>query len=277
MDVRMPILDGVAATREITTALPCVRIVALTGSTTAPSSARCSKQARRILRQGSPGLERAGHRGPRSRRPTGADARRGGRPRPDPRRRHPTRSSQPAQEVAPASDRPARFEPRRPQPRLGPDHPTRVLVVDDDERLRILLLTTSRSSTSRSTRRHRSGGVGSDHRKPARRRGARSQTARPGRPHALRGAKGDPRTRDIGIVVLAAATRAPARRPGSRGRRVPASRSVRSTCSRSSKSLRADSTKGRSRFPTHLPPEEQLIRYAGTSGGCSSSSRASGP
>jgi ribonuclease P protein subunit RPR2 len=37
-----------------------------------------------------------------------------------------------------------RREPSRgwPQPRLGPDHPARVLVVDDDERLRILLRTT---------------------------------------------------------------------------------------------------------------------------------------
>ena len=32
MDVRMPVLDGVEATREITAALPSVRVVALTGS-----------------------------------------------------------------------------------------------------------------------------------------------------------------------------------------------------------------------------------------------------
>ena len=80
--------------------------------------------------------------GPRSRRPTGADARRGGRPRRDPRRRQ-SNPVFPAGAGGRSRLRPAgAAEPHGPQPRLGPDHPTRVLVVDDDERLRILLRTT---------------------------------------------------------------------------------------------------------------------------------------
>jgi diguanylate cyclase (GGDEF)-like protein len=71
----------------------------------------------------------------------------------------PPEESRQTPEVAPASGEPegtareapgsraaalSRREPSRgwPQPRLGPDHPARVLIVDDDERLRMLLRTT---------------------------------------------------------------------------------------------------------------------------------------
>ena len=128
MDVRMPILDGVEATREITAALPTVRVVALTGfddraviaaMLEAGAATHCVKGA--PLRE----LERAvvGAAGSGC-----ADA--------------PKLASPPAQEVAPASHALARPSRGGPQPRLGPPHPCRVLVVDDDERLRILLRTT---------------------------------------------------------------------------------------------------------------------------------------
>jgi cyclic di-GMP phosphodiesterase len=55
---------------------------------------------------------------------------------------NPSQSSPPAQEVAPASRAPRRPSRGGPQSRLGPHRPCRVLVVDDDERLRILLRTT---------------------------------------------------------------------------------------------------------------------------------------
>jgi diguanylate cyclase (GGDEF)-like protein len=55
---------------------------------------------------------------------------------------NPIEASPQAQEIVPASAAPTRPSRGKPQPRLGPDHPIRVLVVDDDERLRILLRTT---------------------------------------------------------------------------------------------------------------------------------------
>ena len=80
MDVRMPTLDGVAATREITTALPSVRVVALD---------RLGRAHRRrgdarsgcggTLRQGRapPGAGARRHRSRGAARPAGAGARRG--------------------------------------------------------------------------------------------------------------------------------------------------------------------------------------------------------
>ena len=279
MDVRMPILDGVEATREITTALPSVRIVALTGSDDravvgAMLEAGASATASRARPLGAGARRR---RGRGSRRPTGADARRRPAARSQaqaiqtglPRRR---RRSLPPPTAGTA-------EPRRPQPRLGPDHPTRVLVVDDDERLRILLRTTLEVID-----------IEIDEARPFRRRGLGSPKTGPTSSCSISDCpartasrlceelKRDPRTRDIGIVVLTGSdegTGSAARAAGADAYlRKPFSRS---TCSRSSSSLRADSTKGRSRFPTHDRRRSSSSATRRTSGGCSSSSRASGP
>ena len=105
--------------------------------------------------------------------------------------------------------------------------------------------------------------MGSDHRKPARRRGARSQTARPGRPHALRGAKGDPRTRDIGIVVLTGSDEG----TGSAARAAGADAYLRKPFSPLDllavvEELAGGLYEGPFQVSDARPPEEQLIRYA---------------
>ncbi len=131
MDVRMPVLDGVEATREITAALPTVRVVALTGSDDrAVVAAMLQAGAITYCVKGSPlqELERAVLGAPGGGRRAGEG--------------EPKQASPSANEVTPASHAPARPSRGGPQPRLGPVHPSRVLVVDDDERLRILLRTT---------------------------------------------------------------------------------------------------------------------------------------
>ena len=145
MDVRMPTLDGVAATREITTALPSVRVVALTGSDErtvvdamleAGAAAHCVKGAplqeleRAVIGAAEPLVRLAQALGEEA----GGDRIVGAG--------NSTRFSPPAQEAPPASHQPARPSRGGPQPRLGRLRPCRLLVVDDDERLRMLLRTT---------------------------------------------------------------------------------------------------------------------------------------
>ena len=146
MDVRMPVLDGVEATRQITAALPTVRVVALAGSDDrAVVSAMLEAGAISYCVKGSPfsELERAviGAAEPLVRPASSLGGVEVGGDR-IARAGNPTRSSPPAQEVAPASAAPTRPSRGRPQPRLGSQRPIRILVVDDDERLRILLRTT---------------------------------------------------------------------------------------------------------------------------------------
>jgi response regulator RpfG family c-di-GMP phosphodiesterase len=267
MDVRMPILDGVAATREITTALPCVRIVALTGSDDrAVVGAMLEAGATGYCVKGSPlsELERAviGAAEPLVR-PALTLAEEAGRDR-IPGAGNPTRSSPPAQEVAPASDRPARPSRGGPQPRLGADHPTRVLVVDDDERLRILLRTTLEvidieideaatvpAAWARITE-NRPDVVVLDLRLPG-----------PDGLTLCEALKGDPRTRDIGIVVLTGSDEG----TGSAARAAGADAYLRKPFSPLDllavvEELAGGLYEGPFQVSDARPPEEQLIRYA---------------
>jgi diguanylate cyclase (GGDEF)-like protein len=176
---------------------------------------------------------------------------------------NPTPSSSTAPEVAPSSRAP---RPSRggPQSRLGPLHPCRVLVVDDDERLRILLRTTLEVIDIE---------IDEADSVPSAR--ARIAACRPDvvvLDLALPGPSGltlceelkrDPRTRDIGIVVLTGSdegTSAAARAAG-------ADAYLRKPFSPLDllavvEQLAGGLYEGPFHVSDSRPPEEQLIRYA---------------
>jgi diguanylate cyclase (GGDEF)-like protein len=177
---------------------------------------------------------------------------------------NPTPSSSTAQEVAPSSRAPQRPSRGGPQSRLGPLHPCRVLVVDDDERLRILLRTTLEVIDIE---------IDEADSVPSAR--ARIAACRPDvivLDLALPGVSGltlceelkrDPRTRDIGIVVLT----------GSDEGTSPAARTAGADAYLRKPFSPLDLLAvveqlagGLYEGPFHVsdsrPPEEQLIRYA---------------
>jgi diguanylate cyclase (GGDEF)-like protein len=177
---------------------------------------------------------------------------------------NPTRSSPPAQEVAPASRAPSRPSRGGPQPRLGPLHPCRVLVVDDDERLRILLRTTLEVIDIE---------IDEAADVPAAR--ARIATSRPdvvvldlGLPGQsgltlCEELKGDPRTHDIGIVVLTGSDEG----TGPAAKAAGADAYLRKPFSPLDllaivEQLAGGLYEGPFQVSDSRPPEEQLIRYA---------------
>jgi diguanylate cyclase (GGDEF)-like protein len=169
-----------------------------------------------------------------------------------------------AQEVAPASAASTRPSRGRPRPRLGRQRPIRVLVVDDDERLRILLRTTLEVIDIEIDE---AAGV------PAAR--TRITADRPdvvvldlGLPgqsglSLCEELKRDPRTRDIGIVVLTGSdegTGPAARAAGADGylRKPFSPLDLLSVVEQ----LAGGLFEGPFQVCDSRPPEEQLIRYA---------------
>jgi cyclic di-GMP phosphodiesterase len=177
---------------------------------------------------------------------------------------NPGRASPSVQENAPASRAPARPGRGAPKPRLGPLHPSRVLVVDDDERMRILLRTTLEVIDSE---------IDEAATVPAAR--ARIAANRPdvvvldlGLP-GLNGLtlceelKSDPRTQDIGIVVLTGSDEG----TGPSARTAGADAYLRKPFSPLDllavvEQLAGGLYEGPFQVSDSRPPEEQLIRYA---------------
>ena len=176
----------------------------------------------------------------------------------------PLQASPQAQEVAPASAAPIRPSRGKPGPRLGPDRPIRVLVVDDDERLRILLRTTLEV-------------IDMEIDEAASVPGARARITAD-RPDvvvldlALPGQSGlrlceelkeDPRTRDIGVIVLTGSDEG----TGSAARAAGADAYLRKPFSPLDllsvvEQLAGGLYEGPFQVADSRPPEEQLIRYA---------------
>jgi diguanylate cyclase (GGDEF)-like protein len=176
----------------------------------------------------------------------------------------PTQSSPPAQEVAPTSSAPRRPSRGGPQPRLGLHRPCRVLVVDDDERLRILLRTTLEVIDIV---------IDEAASVPAAR--ARIAASKPDvivLDLALPGTSGltlceelkrDPRTRDIGVVVLTGSDEG----SGPEAKTAGADAYLRKPFSPLDllavvEQLAGGLYEGPFQVSDSRPPEEQLIRYA---------------